>query len=165
MSKQTYTLLLDTNIWLDYYLGDRPQSDAAKDLIMYAEEKSLTLAYASTSLKDVFYILQREFKESFRHEGRAMNSAQVLSCCKAAWECICHMMEIAVAAPVGEAQIWLASHYEDLHADFEDDLILATLETSKAHFLVTGDETLQKKAPTGAFDATTMLTFLHTREE
>ena len=165
MSKQPYTLLLDTNIWLDYYLGDRAQSNAAKDLIMYAEEKGLPLVYASTSLKDVFYILQREFKESFRHEGRVMSSDQASSCCKAAWGCLRHMMEIAVAAPVGEAQIWLASHYEDLHADFEDDLILATIETSKANFLVTGDETLQQKAQIGAFDATAMLTFLHTREE
>lgn len=165
MSRQTCTLLLDTNIWLDYYLGNRPQSNAAKSLIAYAEENGLTLTYAATSLKDVFYILQREFKELFRHEGRVMNSTQASSCNKAAWGCIRHMMEIAVAAPVSEPQIWLASHYENLHTDFEDDLILATLETSKANFLITGDETLQKKAPTGAFDAVTMLTFLHVREE
>lgn len=165
MSRQAYTLLLDTNIWLDYYLGNRPQSDAAKDLIMHSEEHGLTLTYATTSLKDVFYILQRELKEAFRRKDRVMSSVQALSCSKAAWGCIRHMMEIAVAAPVGEPQIWLASHYEDLHADFEDDLILATLETSKANFLVTGDEALEKKAPIGAFDAEAMLVFLRTREE
>lgn len=164
MSKRPYTLLIDTNIWLDYYLGDRPQSEAAKNLIVYAEEMNLTLAYAATSLKDVFYILHREFKELFRHEARTLSNTQAASCSKAAWECIHHMMEIAIATPIGEPQIWLASHYEDIHGDFEDDLILATLETSKADFLVTEDVTLQKKAPTGAFSAADMLAFLRTRK-
>ena len=61
--------------------------------------------------------------------------------------------------------MWLASHYEDLHGDFEDDLVLAALETSKADFFVTNDEVLRGKAPTGAFDAADMLAYLRMRDE
>lgn len=165
MSESACKLLLDTNVWLDYYLGDRPQSDAAKNLILYADEGGMTLAYAGTSIKDVFYLIQRDFKEQFRRKQDKVTDAQSLACKSFAWDCVRNMAQIAVAVPVGEPQVWLASHYEDLHGDFEDDLVLAALETSKADFFVTGDEVLRRKAPRGAFDAADMLAYLRMRDE
>lgn len=165
MSENTCKLLLDTNVWLDYYLGDRPQSDAAKNLILYADEENMTLAYAGTSIKDVFYLIQKDFKEQFRRKQDKVTESQALACKAFAWGCVRNMAQIAVAVPVGEPQVWLASHYEDLHGDFEDDLVLAALETSKADFFVTNDEVLRGKAPTGAFDAADMLAYLRMRDE
>ena len=75
------------------------------------------------------------------------------------------MMENAIAVPIGEPQVWLASHFEDLHNDFEDDLVLAALESSKAEFLVTNDDTLRKKAPKGAYDVCDMLIYLRKQYE
>ena len=54
MSKEMpKTLLLDTNIWIDYYLGDRPGSKAAAELIAAADVLKITLAYPSLSVQDL----------------------------------------------------------------------------------------------------------------
>lgn len=44
-------------------------------------------------------------------------------------------------------------------------MVLAVLETSKADFLVTNDETLCRKAPKGALSAADMLAYLMAHDE
>lgn len=164
MSDKHPVLVVDTNIWIDCYLVNRPQHHAAQGLIDFAAEKGCTIAYAATAIKDVFYLLEQEFKKMIRAEKGALSESDALACRKIAWGCIRNMADVAVASPVGEPQVWLASHYEDFHSDFEDDLVLAALETSKAEFFVTGDKALREKAPVGAFDAADMLAYLKARE-
>ena len=93
-----------------------------------------------------------------------MTESQALACNEYAWACVGAMRGIAVASPIGEPQVWLACHYKDIHCDFEDDLVLAALETSKADFLVTNDEALCRKAPKGALSAADMLAYLRAHE-
>lgn len=158
------TLLLDTNIWIDYYLGDRPGSKAAAELISAADIRKITLAYPALSIKDLYYVLNQETKREFRKATGALTEPQALACREYAWACVDAMREIAVAAPIGEPQVWLACHYKEVHGDLEDDLVLASLETSKADFLVTNDEVLCRKAPKGALSATDMLAYLKAHE-
>lgn len=165
MSEKSPVLLLDTNIWLDLYLEYRPGYEAAKALLDFAEVENMTIAYASVSAKDIFYVICGEMKRLAREEKGGLSQADALAARSVAWGCVRNMIQNAVAVPVGEPQVWLASHYENLHGDFEDDLVLAALETSKADFFVTNDEVLRGKAPTGAFDAADMLAYLRMRDE
>ena len=165
MSEKNPMLLLDTNIWLDLYLEYRPGHEAAKALMDFAEAANMTKAYASVSAKDTFYVICSEVKRLVREEKGSLCQADALAARSVAWGCVRNMIQNAVAVPVGEPQVWLASHYESLHGDFEDDLVLAALETSKADFFVTADETLRGKAPAGAFDAADMLAYLRLRGE
>lgn len=159
------TLLLDTNIWLDYYIADRPGGDDAIALVSRASVDEITLAYPSLSVKDLFYVLNQEVKKEFREKYGSLTEAQARACREYAWACVDSMRDIAVAVPIGEPQVWLACHYKDLHDDFEDDLVLAALETSKADFLVTNDEALCRKASKGALSAADMLAYLKARDE
>lgn len=80
------------------------------------------------------------------------------------WDCLNHMAEIAVAVPIGEPQVWLARHYRDLHEDYEDDLVLAAVETSQADYFVTGDKRLTGKCASPTFTAAEMIAFLKAQE-
>ena len=165
MIEKNLVLMLVTNIWLDLYLEYRPGHGAAKALMDFAEDENMTKAYASVAAKDMFYVICSEMKRLAREEKGGLSQADALAARSVAWGCVRNMIQNAVAVPVGEPQVWLASHYEDLHGDFEDDLVLAALETSKADFFVTNDEVLRGKAPTGAFDAADMLAYLRMRDE
>lgn len=160
MTKENPVLLLDTNIWMDNYFAHRPESAAARKLIAYANEQNFTLAYAATSSKDLFFLAGSELKRLVREEGDGLTEERARACSDLAWSFLQNMTAIAVAIPVGEPQIWLASHYRDLHDDFEDDLVLAAAEESKADYLVTNDRALFGKAPVPVFTSADMLTYL-----
>ena len=79
-------LLVDTNVWLDYYLQEGA-FDAAKHLVELAEAGKIGLLYAPTTAKDVFYILPRRLA---RRNVNGMNVSFAL----ASWACIEHMMQV-----------------------------------------------------------------------
>lgn len=161
MSEKPKTLLVVTNVWVDYYLGSRAGSKAAAELFAYTQEASITLAYPAQSIKDVFYIIHQQLKRELKDaNGDTLSQEQSLSCAETAWACVLHMAEMGVAAPLGEAQIWLASHYRDIHEDFEDCLILATAKTTDANLLVTNDADLLRKAPLAALSTKDALAYL-----
>ena len=160
MTRENPVLLLDTNIWMDNYFSHRPGSAAARELISYANEQNCTLAYAATSSKDLFFLAGSELKRIVREEEGELSEANARACSEMAWAFLKNMTAIAVAAPVGEPQIWLATHYRDLHEDFEDDLVLAAAEESKADFFVTGDRTLFGKSAVPTFTSEDMLRYL-----
>lgn len=165
MTANQPVLLIDANVWLDCFDGSRPASKEAMALFAYADEHRMTLAYPAASIKDVYYALALAMKRKCREEHGSLTEAQAIICNEYAWACVDAMRDIAVAAPIGEPQVWLACHYKDIHGDFEDDLVLAALETSKADFLVTNDEVLCRKAPKGALSTADMLAYLRACDE
>lgn len=46
MAGEVRSLLLDTNVWLDFYCGDRPSSATAHHLFILAAEKDVNLLFA-----------------------------------------------------------------------------------------------------------------------
>lgn len=159
MSQENPVLLLDTNIWMDNYFAHRPLCQAARKLITYAVERNFTLAYAATSTKDLFFLARSELKRLARQAAGSLSEESALACSSLAWGFLQNMTEVAVAVPVGEPQIWLATHYRGLHEDYEDDLILAAAESSKADYLVTNDKALFGKASTPTFTSVDMLAY------
>ena len=77
-------LLVDTNVWLDYYLQEGA-FDEARRLVELAEAGKIDLLYAPTTAKDVFYLLLRRLA---RRNVNGMN----VSFASASWACIEHMM-------------------------------------------------------------------------
>lgn len=160
MTVEHPVLLLDTNIWIDNYLENRKGCVAARELISYAGEKGFTLAYAATTSKDVFFLIKSELKRGIRASKGSISESEALTCSSLAWACLVNLTEIAVSSPIGEAQIWLAQHYRDLHDDYEDDLVLAAVETSKADYFVTNDKRLVGKSGAPSFTCLDMLAYL-----
>lgn len=93
-------LLVDTNVWLDYYLQEGA-FDEAKRLVELAEAGKIDLLYATTTAKDVFYILPRRLA---RRNANGIN----VSFAPASWACIEHMMQVATASPLSLAECEMA---------------------------------------------------------
>lgn len=158
------TLLLDTNIWLDYFLGWRDMSPTSRRLVELALNQDCTLAYAVSSAKDVFYIVTSEHKRLERAAEGSLGKGAVAAANAAAWGCVNALQEMACAVPLDHTDVWMASKQRVLHADFEDDLIIVAALRAKADYLVTNNEGLLRHCPVAALDARDMVALLETKD-
>ncbi len=133
------TVLVDTNVWLDYFMGEGPELEAIKELVRLAHEGCLTLLYAPTTAKDLFYLIPRRLRRLVPEDNT--------SYAPAAWGCIEKLMEIAVAAPLSFPECELARMLRKTFDDFEDNLVLAAAETAKADYVVTQDRAFLSAMP------------------
>ena len=63
-------LLLDTNVWLDYFLARTPGHRGAAELVALAEGSEKVALYTSAlSVKDIAYLLERDMKSGAREAG------------------------------------------------------------------------------------------------
>ncbi len=157
------TVLVDTNVWLDYFMGEGPELEAIKELVRLAHEGCLTLLYAPTTAKDLFYLIPRRLRRLVPEDNtsyapaawgcieKLMEIAVVpednTSYAPAAWGCIEKLMEIAVAAPLSFPECELARMLRKAFDDFEDNLVLAAAETAKADYVVTQDRAFLSAMP------------------
>ena len=157
---QQLALLLDTNVWLDYYLPWRSGYAAAQRLIVGTFEQNQTLAYAVPSIKDVFYMSAAEQKRAERAATGALSDSGARAATAAAWGCVNNMQEIATAIPLDHTDVWMASKQRALHGDFEDDLVIAAAMRGKVDYLVTNDDALLRHCSVAALSASDMCTVL-----
>lgn len=134
------TLLLDTNVWIDYFMGEGGSLEAIKRLMAAGAVGELTLLYAPTSAKDMFYLIPRRLRRRDDVPGD-------VSFAPAAWACVSRMMELACAAPLSAAECELARKLGTRFGDFEDGLVLASAETAQADFIVTNDRAFLAAVP------------------
>lgn len=132
-------LLVDTNVWLDYYLQEGA-FDEAKRLVELAEAGKIDLLYAPTTAKDVFYILPRRLA---RRNANGINVSFV----SASWACIEHMMQVAAASPLSLAECEMARMLGKRIPDLEDNLIIASGETADVDYVVTSDRRMLEAMP------------------
>lgn len=153
-------LLIDTNVWLDYFIAARTNHASAFSLIDYAISRGVQLAYAPHALKDAFYLCQAKAKENARDEKGTLSEADARIAADIAWNLVDGIAEHATAIGVDESDVWIARKYRAAHDDLEDNLVLAAAQRSKATFLVTNDERLIKHAPVPALTAEDALAHL-----
>lgn len=156
-------LLLDTNVWLDNYIPNRPNHQLVGALLTKAIEQQHDLLYALTSSKDVFFLIERAYKQMARAEGDA-SQPTALAINEIAWACVDNMADLACAVGTDASDVWIAQKYKSLHRDFEDDLVLAAATRADADYLVTSDERLIRKAPMAALAPADMLKVLSLAE-
>ncbi len=135
------TLLLDTNVWLDYFLCEGQSVKAIERVVALGFEERFTLAYAPTSAKDVFFIVPRRLR--LRGEGPDASKSYL----PAAWACVGFMMEHAAAAPQALGECELARMMRGSFSDFEDNLIVAAAKSAKANYVVTNDKKMLAAMP------------------
>ena len=58
--------LVDTNVWLDNYLGFRPNHRASCEFLDEAVERGATLCHAATTAKDVHFFTCSTLKKAAR---------------------------------------------------------------------------------------------------
>ena len=152
-------LLLDTNVWLDNYLPQRAGHEAVQQLLTKAIASQHLLLYPATTSKDVFYMIARFVKGSARQEGNA-GQGNAMAANEIAWGCIDNMDCIATPVGMDLSDVWIAKKHKRIHADYEDDLVIAAALRAKADYLVTSDERLLRVAPVATVTPAGMLALL-----
>ena len=150
-------LLIDTNVWLDYFLGRPNTLPSILELFGMAEESErIALLASSLSIKDVYFVLGQTMKAQARKAGR-LTPEIIGAADEASWECVRKIREMALIAPVGVNEVFDSFVFKRYHNDFEDDLILGVGNRAGADYVVTGDKDLIKHTNGACIDIETAL--------
>lgn len=128
-------ILVDTDVWLAYFAGEEERCAEALGLFEACAEQDIDLLYTPISFKDVFCLVH----DAVRAEADAPFAQQPAS---VAWACVDKMAEVATATSLSVSECEIARLMRDRHASFDDNLLMAAAETSKASCVATFDEGL-----------------------
>ena len=162
MTKVLERLLLDTNVWLDSFLPGRAGGDVARRLVALALRRNVELLYPVHIVPDVFYLSFIAVKRLIRGQGSDELVAQAAR--TTAWEYVNTMREVATAVGADGSDVWLASKWESVHDDMEDNLVLAAARRAKVDCLVTNDNKLLSHAALAGVAAVSPCDLLTTLE-
>lgn len=158
------TVLLDTNVWIDNYVGNRKNSSVVRALINICQQQNIELCAAILSLKDVYYQIGAELKREQRATEEGLSATQAMAIEEIAWQCAINLSKHAVLVAADQSDFVTARFFHQIHPDLEDDLILAAVERSEADYLITNDKRLLSHAPVAALTPAEMLTLLKAAE-
>lgn len=152
-AKRPLKLLIDTNIWLDYFLGRTNASESIVELFSRASEaEDIVLFSSSLSVKDIYYILGRTMKGDARRGG-VLTPEAIAAADETAWACVRLIRQKSIIASVGADEVFDSFVFKHHHNDFEDDLILGVANRIDADYVVTGDKDLIKHTNGVCIDA------------
>ena len=135
-------ILVDTNIWLDYFLARGVHHHAVSAFVAKAyEREDIALYVPSLSLKDLAHQLASLMKLDARRAGKDITPDIAAAAREVSWGCVRSVLEKALVAPVSRMEVLGAFTYKRIH---EDDLVLAALDAVDANFLMTHDDTLRR---------------------
>lgn len=140
-------VVVDANVWLDYFFGSRPGNGAAVNLFSQAARLDLSLVIPPHCMTTVFFIFQQELKAKNRQDGKLSPESAAVSARMAAWAALDFILELAAVGPSDHADALIASRHRSLHNDYEDNLVIACAMRTDARLLVTNDEQLVKHSP------------------
>ena len=147
MVRESLSLVLDTNVWLDAFLPARPSHDAARELLSLAVKADANLLYPIHIAPDVFYLTFASTKAMLKTKWSDQDEAVAGASRTTAWDVVNTMREVATAVGAEQADMWQACKMEHLHHDLEDNLVLVAALRAKADYLVTSDKRLLAHAP------------------
>ena len=162
MSEAPRRILVDTNVWLDYFIPSRRGRSVAIEFLRDACTARVDLLYAAPSSKDLFYLISSEHKAWYRREHGSLSQDAAVAATSLAWDCLDVLSQLATPVPCDLSDIWMASKQRKLHSDYEDDLIIAAAMRAKADLLVTNDAKLCSHAPVAAMSAEDAKNYLAT---
>ena len=141
-------LMLDTNVWLDYFLARTPGHRAASELLELAEDSERIALYTSSlSIKDLAYLLERDMKAGAREAGVAVTERVSAAARETAWGCVRLVLEQSLIVPVGHPEVLQAFTLKSVHDDLEDDLLLGSAYRADVDCVVTYDAALARRSP------------------
>lgn len=157
-------LLLDTNVWLDYFLARTPGHRAAAELVALAEGSEAVALYTSAlSVEDIAYLLERDMKSGAREAGLVVSEQVAAAARETAWGCVRMVLESSFIVPTGHPEILQAFTLKSVHDDLEDDLLLGSAYRADVDYVVTYDEQLMRRSPVPCVDVAGALELLLAR--
>lgn len=153
--------LIDTNVWLDYYIPEREHHAEARAFIEQACELDAKLLYAVTTSKDLYYnfaLYQKRFIRN--HNKGVLTDADSQAVNVLSWGVIKNLKEFAYAVGCDNSDVLIAQKINRMHSDYEDNLVIAAAMRSKADYLVTNDEALLRHCPVASADISDAIKFI-----
>lgn len=136
-------LLIDTNVWMDYFSGRSDRTANIVHLIEIADASERIALFASSlSVKDVSYLVSAAIKRECRRKTGSLSDDAIAAANETAWACVRQMREFALIAPVGADEVFDSFVFRPHHNDFEDDLMLGVANRIDADYVVTEDKNL-----------------------
>lgn len=142
------SLLLDTNVWLDYFIDRSAMHDQARDLVVRCTKQEIALLATMSSAKDCFFLVMQELKRMERAEFGEVSEQAARAIREVAWSCVASMRKLAYIVPADESDMIEALIMRSAHEDFEDNLVVAAAIRAQADYLVTSDKALLAHCPT-----------------
>lgn len=139
-------ILVDTNVWLDQYLPNRPHKQESQAFVDAALSQGIELAYPASIVKDVFYIIAHEYKRIVRAETGTLTESDARAIQRLAWGVVDNMQEVATPIGMDLSDVWLATKWRGVDGDLEDNLVRAAAKRTNARLLVTWDKGMLAKA-------------------
>lgn len=149
MPTRPASILVDTNVWVDYFIAGRSGNADAVEFLETAWRESAQLLYPIGALQDIFAVLIMELKRETRMV-REVDEACMAALRRIAWGCVDSIRDGACAVGADESDAWLACKYRKINWDLEDNMVLAAAERAGADYLVTSDRVLISKANVAA---------------
>jgi len=146
-------VVVDTNVWLDYFMGFRCLHGDAKRFIVEACRQNIPLVIPSHALKDVFFLVQQQLQAENKRDGKLGSEAAAECARRTAWAVVDCIMDMASVGPTDQSDAWIASRQRNVHADYEDNLVVACGMRLDARLLVTNDQSLIRHSSVPALDA------------
>ena len=93
-------LLIDTNVWMDYFSGRSDRTANVVHLIEIADASERIALFASSlSVKDVSYLVSAAIKQECRRKTGSLSANAIAAADETAWACVRQMRELAIIAP------------------------------------------------------------------
>lgn len=147
MSNPTTSLLLDTNVWVDFFIDRNLNHDHARKLVKAARAKGVPLFTSIETTKDVFFIVALELKRAQREASRVVTDEFANAVNETAWSCLGSMRRQSTVIGADHSDMIEAMTLRHAHGDYEDNLIVAAAMRAKASHIVSSDEQLRKHSP------------------
>ncbi|HQE70750.1 MAG TPA: hypothetical protein PK071_06495 [Atopobiaceae bacterium] len=162
MSEKPLLIMVDTNVWIDLYVPNRPRREESLAFFRASQRDGIELVFTLEIARAVFRIVSFEAKNWVRHEKGELPESFARAIARHSWDFIENMQEHGTPVGSSPADLWLASKLQDDHAEIEDDLIVAACMRIKADYLVTNDEQLMRHAPVAAVTPQMMAKLIET---
>lgn len=147
-------LLVDTNVWMDYFLVRQEPHREAVELVRLAfGSEDVVLYAASLSLKDLAHLLENMFRRDVRESAGDVSPQAAAAARETTWRCVRAVVDKALVVPVGHAEVLQAFTLRPAHDDFEDDLLLGAAYRADVDYVVTGDAALARRSPVPCVNA------------
>ena len=156
---RSFALVLDTNVWHEYAMGDSPEHRSA-DLILFAINNGVRLGIAAHSMKDLFRLLERDMKQTCNDALPNGAGSPGPAARAVAWGVLERLLENAEVVGSDYMDALKAMKYRNMHDFYEDNLVVSACQRMNADALVTNDKKLLRHSPVNAMTPADALMWL-----
>ena len=141
------SFLVDTNVWIDFFVDRSRRHEEAVDFIVVAQTRGVVLFTPIGATKDIYYIVASELKRMQLEEAGVVTESSARAADEVAWSCLSAVRKRSTVLGADSSDMIEAMVQRAAHGDYEDNLIVAAAMRARASHIITSDVQLQRHSP------------------